>query len=129
MTAQYIPVLLAFAFAGTVAVAIVGLSLLLGRGRLRPPRKTETYESGMPLLDASRKRVSVKYFVVAMVFIVFDVEVAFLYPWAVSVRPLVAEGAPQVILDGFIFLVLLGLGYAYLWREGAFDWARGRGRQ
>lgn len=129
MTAQYIPVLLAFALAGTVAVGIVGLSLLLGRGRFRPPRKIETYESGMPLLDASRKRVSVKYFVVAMVFIVFDVEVAFLYPWAVSVRPLVAEGAPQVILDGFIFLVLLGLGYAYLWREGAFDWSRGRSRQ
>ncbi len=129
MTAQYIPVLMAFAFAGTVAVAIVGLSALLGRGRLRPPRKTETYESGMPLLDASRKRVSVKFFVVAMVFIIFDVEVAFLYPWAVSVRPLVAEGAPLVLLDGLIFIVLLGLGYVYLWREGAFDWARGRARQ
>ncbi len=124
MTTQYIPVLMTFAFAGAVAIAIVGLSILLGRGRLRPPRKTETYESGMPLLDASRKRVSVKYFVVAMVFIVFDIEVAFLYPWAVTVRELVAEGAKVVLLDGLIFLVLLGFGYIYLWREGAFDWSR-----
>lgn len=124
MTAQYVPVLLAFAFAGVVAISLVGLSLLVGKGRLKPARKVETYESGMPLLDSSRKRVSVKFFVVAMVFIVFDVEVAFLFPWAVSVRGLLAEGNTSVLLDGLIFLVLLAIGYIYLWREGAFDWSR-----
>ncbi|MEW6337147.1 MAG: NADH-quinone oxidoreductase subunit A [Acidobacteriota bacterium] len=124
MTAQYIPVLLAFGFAAVVAVAIVGLSLLAGRSRVRAERKTETYESGMPLLDSSRKRVSIKFFVVAMVFIVFDVEVAFLFPWAVSARSLLAEGDTTVLLDGVIFLVLLAIGYVYLWREGAFDWSR-----
>ena len=72
MAAQYIPVLLAFAFAGAVAVALLAASLLLGRGRFQPARKRETYESGMPLLDTSRKRVSIRFFVVAMVFIVFD---------------------------------------------------------
>lgn len=124
MTAQYIPVLLAFGFAALVAVSIVGLSLLAGRSRVRAERKTETYESGMPLLDSSRKRVSIKFFVVAMVFIVFDVEVAFLFPWAISARSLLAEGDTTILLDGVIFLLLLAIGYVYLWREGAFDWSR-----
>ncbi len=124
MLAQYVPVLLAFAFAALVAACLVGLSALLGRGRLKLTRTRETYESGMPLLDASRKRVSVRFFVVAMVFIVFDVEVAFLFPWAVSARGLVLDGDPSVLLDGLIFLVLLAIGYIYLWREGAFDWSR-----
>ena len=124
MLAQYIPVLLAFAFAGLVAVTLVGLSALLGRGRLGMARTRQTYESGMPLIDSSRKRVSVKFFVVAMVFIVFDVEVAFLFPWAVAARGLILEGDTSVLLDGLIFLVMLAIGYAYLWREGAFDWSR-----
>jgi NADH:ubiquinone oxidoreductase subunit 3 (subunit A) len=124
MIAQYVPVLLAFAFAALVAGALVGLSAVLGRGRLDATRTRETYESGMPLLDSSRKRVSVKFFVVAMVFIVFDVEVAFLFPWAVSTRGLLAGGDVSVLLDGLIFLVLLAVGYVYLWREGAFDWSR-----
>ena len=128
MIAQYIPVVLAFAFAVMVAVAMVGLSALLGRGHFGRSRTRDTFESGMPLLDGSRKRVSVRFFVVAMVFIVFDVEVAFLFPWAVSVRGLLAEGNTAVLLDGLVFLVLLAVGYAYLWREGAFDWSR-RGSQ
>jgi NADH-quinone oxidoreductase subunit A len=128
MIAQYIPVLLAFAFAALVASAIVGLSAFLGRGHLHRPRTGETFESGMPLLDSSRKRVSIRFFVVAMVFIVFDVEVAFLFPWAVSVRGLLAEGNTTVLLDGLIFFVPLAIGYVYLWREGAFDWSR-RGSQ
>ncbi|HUK11803.1 MAG TPA: NADH-quinone oxidoreductase subunit A [Thermoanaerobaculaceae bacterium] len=124
MINQYVPVLLAFAFAALVAGALIGLSALLGRARLSRARTRETYESGMPLLDSSRKRVSVRFFVVAMVFIVFDVEVAFLFPWAVSVRGLLQEGNTTVLLDGLIFFVLLAIGYIYLWREGVFDWAR-----
>lgn len=124
MSAQYVPVLLTFAFAAVMAGAIVGLSAVLGRGKLAHKRKLEPYESGMLLIDASRKRVSVKFFTVAMVFIVFDVEVAFLYPWAVSVKPLLAEGNPLVLWDGLIFLLLVTIGYVYLWREGAFDWAK-----
>jgi NADH-quinone oxidoreductase subunit A len=123
MIAQYLPVLLAFAFAALVAMSMIGVSVLLGRGRLHAPRSRETFEAGMPLLDSSRKRISVKFFVVAMVFIVFDVEVAFLFPWALSVRGLLAAGDGSVLLDGLIFLLLLAVGYVYLWREGAFDWS------
>jgi NADH-quinone oxidoreductase subunit A len=122
MVTQYIPVVLAFAFAATVVGVIIGLSALLGRGRLHPKRKLETYESGMPLLDSSRRRISVKFFIVAVVFIVFDVEVAFLFPWAVCTRQLVEAGSMVPLLEGLAFLALLLVGYAYLWREGAFEW-------
>ncbi len=125
--AQYVPILVAFAFAIAIAAVFVGVTALFRRGRLIAARKRETYESGMPLLDTSRKRVSVRFFVVAMVFIVFDVEVAFLFPWAVAARGLLEDGNTTVLLDGLIFLVLLAVGYAYLWREGAFDWSRREG--
>ena len=121
---QYVPILVAFAFAGALAVFFVGVTTLFRRGLLAAPRKRETYESGMPLVDTARKRVSVRFFVVAMIFIVFDVEVAFLFPAAVAARGLLAEGNTTVLLDGLAFLLLLGVGYAYLWREGAFDWSR-----
>jgi NADH-quinone oxidoreductase subunit A len=122
--AQYVPILVAFVFAGALAVFFVGVTAWFRRGRLIGSRQRDTYESGMPLLDSSRKRVSVKFFVVAMIFIVFDVEVAFLLPWALAARGLLAEGNTTVLLDGLAFLVLLAVGYAYLWREGAFDWSR-----
>jgi NADH-quinone oxidoreductase subunit A len=122
--AQYLPVMIAFAFAAAMAVFFVLVTALLRRGRLTEARRRETYESGMPLLDSARKRVSVKFFVVAMVFIVFDIEVAFLMPWAVAARGLLAAGDTTVLIDGLVFLVLLAVGYAYLWREGAFDWSR-----
>ncbi len=125
MTAQYIPVIMAFTFAAVVATTFVVASKLLGRGQLQPQRKLETYESGMPLLDASRKRVSVKFFVVAMVFIIFDLEVAFLFPVAVAARGLLAEGNAIVLFEVLAFLLILAIGYVYLWRAGAFDWARG----
>lgn len=128
MTAQYIPVIMAFTFAAVVAATFVVASKLLGRGRLRPKRKLETYESGMPLLDASRKRVSVKFFVVAMVFIIFDLEVAFLFPVAVAARGLINEGNTLVLFEVLAFLLILAIGYVYLWRAGAFDWARSGGK-
>jgi len=111
-----------------MVAGVFGLSVLLGRGRFRSPRKSDTYESGMPLLDSSRKRVSIRFFVVAMVFIVFDVEIAFLFPWAVTLRELIAQNATQALTGGAVFLVLLAIGYVYLWKEGAFDWNR-RGSQ
>jgi NADH-quinone oxidoreductase subunit A len=122
--AQYVPVLVAFAFAASMAVFFVGVTALFRRGRPGESRKRDTYESGMPLLDTARKRVSVRFFVVAMVFIVFDVEIAFLFPWAVAARGLLQAGSRTVMLDGLIFLFVLAVGYAYLWREGAFDWSR-----
>jgi NADH-quinone oxidoreductase subunit A len=124
MLGQYLPVVLAFLFAGLVVAGVFGLSALLGRGRLRPERKRDTFESGMPLIDSSRKRVPIKFFVVAMVFIVFDIEVAFLFPWAVTLRESMAFNPWHALISGFVFLVLLAVGYVYLWREGVFDWGK-----
>jgi NADH-quinone oxidoreductase subunit A len=113
----FLPILLMLLFAAAVAVALLVLNALLGR-RAPSARKLGPYESGMPLLDDSHKRISVKFFIVAMVFILFDVEIAFLYPWAVVFR----QGGWALFGEMLFFLVVLFLGYAYLWKKGAFDW-------
>jgi len=79
----------------------------------------------MPLYDTAHKRISVKFFVVALVFIVFDVEATFLYPWAVYFREACEQGLGLFLLGEIgVFFLLLGLGYVYLWRKGAFEWER-----
>jgi NADH-quinone oxidoreductase subunit A len=72
----------------------------------------------MPLLDDSHKRISVKFFIVAMMFILFDVEASFLYPWAVVFR----QGGMPVFGEMLLFVFVLFLGFGYLWKKGAFDW-------
>jgi NADH:ubiquinone oxidoreductase subunit 3 (subunit A) len=117
MAENYLPILILMRFASGIAGAMILLSAVLGP-RLRTRRKLDTYESGMPLLDPSRKRVSIQFFLIAMVFILFDVEIAFLYPWALVFR---SGGAP-LFGEMVVFLVVLGVGYAYLWKNRAFDW-------
>src|SRR5207237_2033682 len=80
MAESYLPILMLMLFAIGIAGAMILLSAVLGP-RLRTRRKLDTYESGMPLLDASRRRVSIQFFLIARVFILFDVEIAFLLPW------------------------------------------------
>lgn len=115
--AAFLPVLLMFAAAVVLGAALLGLNTLLGP-KLRTRRKLAPYESGMPLLDESRKRISVKFFIVAMIFILFDVDAAFFYPWAVVLR----EGGGPVFWAMMPFFALLVLGDLYLWKKGAFDW-------
>ena len=117
MEESYLPILILMLFAIAIAGAMIFLSAVLGP-RLRTRRKLDTYESGMPLLDASHKRISIQFFLIAMVFILFDVEIAFLYPWALVFR---AGGMP-LFIEMIVFLVILGVGYAYLWKNKAFDW-------
>ena len=80
--------------------------------------KLSTYESGMEPIKSARERVSVKYYMVAMLFILFDIEVVFLYPWAVNVRQLGLFG----FVEMFVFIAILMLGYVYLWKKGALEW-------
>ncbi|HZI66478.1 MAG TPA: NADH-quinone oxidoreductase subunit A [Thermoanaerobaculia bacterium] len=117
MAESYLPILILMLFAIGVAGVMLLLSSALGP-RLRTRRKLDTYESGMPLLDASRKRISIQFFLIAMVFILFDVEIAFLYPWAVVFR----EGGIPLFVEMLVFLGVLAVGYAYLWKKKAFDW-------
>ena len=114
---EYLPILILMGFAALVGAALLTISALLGR-HVRTRRKLSTYECGMPLLDRSRKRISVKFAVVAMVFILFDVEIAFVYPWAILFR---SAGWP-LLVEMVFFLATLGVGYVYIWKKGAFDW-------
>jgi len=122
------PVLITLVVAGGFSVVLLGTAALLGqRTRHRPAVKRQSYESGVPLIDRAQKRISVKFYLVALVFVVLDIEVAFLYPWAINYRSMV-EGASLVPLWEIVaFLSLLALAYLYLWRKGIFDWGRRRG--
>jgi NADH:ubiquinone oxidoreductase subunit 3 (subunit A) len=117
MPQTYLPILLLMFVAAGVAGIILFLSSLLGP-KLRTRRKLGTYESGVPLLDSSRKRLSIQFFLIAMIFILFDVEIAFLYPWALIFR----ASPAALLIEMLVFLVILAVGYAYIWKKGAFDW-------
>jgi len=128
MATQFLPVLITFAAAILIAGALLGLAVLVGqRQRDRAAMKGETYESGVPLLDRAQKRISVKFYLVALIFVVLDVEVAFLYPWAVTYREQLAGNAWALLLDMLAFILLLALIYVWLWKKGVFDWARRSG--
>jgi NADH-quinone oxidoreductase subunit A len=113
---QYYPVLLMLGLAIVVGIAILGLSQLLGRqvgGRI----KLTPVESGVPLLDRSHKRISIAFFLVAIDFIVFDLEAAFLYPWALVIR----QGSWPLFWAVMVFVFLILVGYAVLWKKGGLD--------
>jgi NADH-quinone oxidoreductase subunit A len=127
MASQYLPVLMVLAIAIVTATALLGLAAILGqKGRSTSALKRQTYESGVPLLDRGWKRIPVKFYIVALVFVVLDVEVAFLYPWAVSYRELLAEQALTVFWDMLAFIAFIAFAYIYLWKQGVFDWGRRR---
>ena len=124
--ANYLPLLIHFLFAGGFAVAVVTLSYFIGYRR--PTRaKLFPYECGMTPVGDARGRFSVKFYLVAMLFILFDVEAVFLYPWAVILRQLKMFGFWEMVV--YIGIVLVG--YFYIWKKGALDWgepAPGRGK-
>ena len=117
MPQSFLPILILLGLAAGMAGTILLLNSLLGP-KLRTRKKLEIYESGVPLLDASHKRISIQFFVIAMVFILFDVEIAFVYPWALVFR---SAGWP-LFVEMLGFLAVLAVGYAYIWKKGAFDW-------
>ncbi len=125
MASQFLPVLITFATALAIAGAMLGFAVLVGQRQRDPAAmKGEAYESGVPLLDRAQKRISVKFYLVALIFVVLDVEVAFLYPWAVTYREQLASGAWVLLLDMLAFILLLALIYLWLWKKGVFDWSR-----
>lgn len=127
MAEQFLPVLITLAVAVGFAVVLLGFAALVSqRSRHEGDRKRDTYESGVPLLDASLKRISVKFYMVALVFVVLDVEVAFLYPWAVTYRDQLGGGSLVALWDMLAFIALLALAYIYLWKKGIFDWGTKR---
>jgi NADH-quinone oxidoreductase subunit A len=125
MTNSYIPILIMLAIAAAFGAIFLSLNWIVGRHQ-RNPAKLAPYESGVPLLDESRKRVNVRFYQIAMLFILFDIEAAFLYPWAVIYRDATVGGLNGVQWFVFgemlVFILLLGVGYVYVWKKKAFDW-------
>jgi NADH-quinone oxidoreductase subunit A len=118
-------ILIMIALGAGFALVSVLLSMVFGP-RKPTPEKSAPYECGMPPVGDARERQSVKFYLVAMIFLLFDIEVAFLYPWAMALRDLGWGGFVQVLL----FMGLLLAGYVYVWRKGALDWgpARAKGK-
>jgi len=115
--ARYLPLLLHFGIAAGLAAAIVLLSWLIGQHK--PGRsKMSPYECGVPPVGDARGRFSVKFYLVAMLFILFDVEAVFLYPWAVVLRDLKMFGFFEMLV--YIIIILVGL--FYVWKKGILDW-------
>jgi NADH-quinone oxidoreductase subunit A len=113
----WVSILIMIALGAGFALFSVFLSSLLGP-RKPSPEKEAPYECGMPPVGDARERQSVKFYLVAMIFLLFDIEVAFLYPWAMALRDLQWAGYVQVLL----FMGLLLAGYVYVWRKGVLDW-------
>src|SRR3954463_6359277 len=133
MERAYVPVLLLLGFVVFNAVLMLGLSALTLRSRPTPVKQS-AYESGIPPLGDARERFSVKFYMVAVLFIIFDIETVFMIPWGAHFRrlscgvDLVAGACPagQLSLFGLwemlVFIVILLVGFVYVWKKGALQW-------
>ena len=121
---DYLPILLMFIVAGGFAVGNIILSTFVGQ-RKRTKTKLMPYECGKDPVGSARERFSVKFYLIAMIFILFDIEVIFLVPWAVVYKSMARQAADMrlfVYLEMMVFVLLLLAGYIYVVKKGAFDW-------
>jgi NADH-quinone oxidoreductase subunit A len=119
---QYLPVLMLLGLAVAFSFGMLLLSVVLGKTGKRSPIKDTAYECGMLPVGQGNTRLSIKFYLVAMLFILFDVEVVFLYPWAVVYREMLRDHAGLILGSMIPFLAILLVGYTYALRKGAFDW-------
>ena len=114
---NYVPILILGGVALGFAIFTLVVSYLLGRPR-PTPAKSAVYECGVPAVATQRERVNVKFYLVCMIFILLDVDAAFLYPWALVFRQIGVFGFVEMA----VFILLLGGGFVYAWKAGALDW-------
>jgi NADH-quinone oxidoreductase subunit A len=114
---EYVAILIMISFSAGLALLVVGLSHVLGN-RSTHKVKMETYECGMETIGPTRRRLTIRYYIVAMLFLVFDLEILFLYPWAVITKKLGLFGFAEMI----VFVAILFVGYVYVWKRGALEW-------
>jgi NADH-quinone oxidoreductase subunit A len=117
MDHAYFPLLILFGLAGIVVLALLLVAQNVGPKSINPA-KAEPFESGNPPRGDARVRFSVRFYLVAMLFLIFDLEVVFLYPWAIIFRQLGLFG----LIEMGIFLGILMIGFIYIWRKGALEW-------
>src|SRR5712691_3794636 len=114
----YFPILVQVLIAAGLAAVLIGASTFLGK-KARSPLKDTPYESGMPPVGSAHERFSVKFYLVGMIFILFDIEAVFLYPWVVVYKQLGLFGFFEML----IFVALILVGFFYVWKKGALDWS------
>ncbi|HJN69255.1 MAG: NADH-quinone oxidoreductase subunit A [Candidatus Marinimicrobia bacterium] len=120
MIENYFPILIVFLVAaGFVFVSLI-LTHLVGP-RIQNPVKMMPYESGVDQVGETRIRFSIRFFLIALLFIIFDIEIIFLYPWAVVFNDFLSMGA-FIFIEMVVFLVILAFGYVYAWKNGALEW-------
>lgn len=117
MLESYLPILVLIGIAFSFAVAVVVLSRLIGQKKPSEV-KLAPYECGMPLLSSAQERFSIKFYIIAMLFILFDIEAVFLYPWAIMFKRLGIFG----FVEMGVFIVILLVGFVYVWKKGALEW-------
>jgi len=113
----YLPIFVHFALVVLVTAALLAAHAVLGGAR-PSPAKAGPYESGVWPIGSAREPVPVRYYLIAMLFLLFDIEAVFLYPWAVVARQLGVVG----LLEVLTFVAVLGLGFVYAWKRGALEW-------
>jgi NADH-quinone oxidoreductase subunit A len=119
---QYLPVLMLGGLAVLFSFGMLFGSVLLGKAGKRPAIKDTPYECGMLPVGPGSTRLSVKFYLVAMLFILFDIEVVFLYPWAAVYKQMLKENAALIFGSMLSFMAILFVGYLYALKKGAFDW-------
>jgi NADH-quinone oxidoreductase subunit A len=117
---QYLPILILIAIAVLLAVSIVFLSFLFGP-RKDNPVKLSIYESGVKPFTDARLRFNVRFYIIVILFVLFDIEVIFMYPWAVVYRDLLSLGW-FIFIEMMVFIGILLAGYIYILKKGALDW-------
>ena len=117
MLEAYIPIAILFIVATALAVLVILIGIVFGPRR-KSFRKSAPYESGMMPIGPGTRRMNVRYYLVAVLFILFDVEIIFFYPWAVTFHALGLFG----FIEMLIFVAILLVGYIYVWKKGAFEW-------
>lgn len=117
LVADYLPILLFLGIAAFVSIAAVALSFILAKQK-PDSEKLSAYECGFPAFDDARAKFDVRFYLVAILFIIFDLEIAFLFPWAVSLSDIGWAGFASMML----FLGVLTVGFIYEWKKGALEW-------
>ncbi|MCC6537874.1 MAG: NADH-quinone oxidoreductase subunit A [Bryobacterales bacterium] len=115
----YFPLLVQALIGVALAIGLVGGSFLLGQ-KVRSKTKESPYECGMAPIGSAGERFSVKFYLVAMLFILFDIEAVFLFPWVVVFREL----KMVAFVEMFVFVILIFTGFIYIWRKGVLDWSK-----
>jgi len=117
MLQEYLPIMIFLGAAGGIGLVLLGLGFTIGRGS-KDAEKLSPYECGFEAFEDSRIKFDVRYYLVAILFIIFDLEIAFLFPWAVSLDKVGLFG----LLAMGIFLAVLVIGFIYEWKKGALEW-------